>query len=192
MNPCDQYLPPYSRPRWSRSPRNRKPHRAASTTAKEFRRRTPTTSASPSSARWPAAMAGVAQARTWTARTPRQQPETPMPKWPWRGIRITATATGAGTIGRGTAGRRGTAGQDMAIGIGPPPPPGTGMAKPQPWRSASCHAARGCARASISRIEVLAIAAVRCSRASSGRAVTTSWRHGPRHAASPRLARTSI
>jgi hypothetical protein len=54
-----------------------------------------------------------------------------------------------GPLARG----HGAAGDGMAIGTGPEPP-NTGMAIPQPWRSASCQVTRGCARLSISPIRI--------------------------------------
>jgi hypothetical protein len=65
-----------------------------------------------------------------------------MPDWPrWRFRAATmAPATRAGTVGCDTAGR------DRDTAIGPDlEPPRIGMAKPQPWRSASCQVTHGCA-----------------------------------------------
>ncbi len=104
----------------------------------------PTINAWPCSVPSPAAMAPPETAWTRIGRTRRQQhPETQMPEWPrWRfRVATMAPATQAGTVGRDTAGRD----RDTAIGTGPEPPR-TGIAKPQPLRSASCQVTRGCAR----------------------------------------------
>jgi len=102
----------------------------------------PTINAWPCSVPSPAAMAPPETAWTRIGRTRRQHPETQMPDWPrWRfRVAIMAPATRADTVGRDTAGRD----RDTAIGTDLEPLR-IGMAKPQPWRSASCQVTRGCA-----------------------------------------------